>query len=73
MDENIINEIKSIAISSIKFKIEQGDLQTIRYYLDNINMIGDDTLVNIAINSLKTKIEACDISAIAVFYDYFSN
>ncbi len=72
MEENIISDIKNIAIQSIKNKIKDGDVTTIRYYLDNINTIGDDSLVDDSLLALKAMIKDGDISAIATFYDYFS-
>jgi hypothetical protein len=73
MEEDIINDIKKVAITTIKSKIEAGDIATIRYYLDHIDIIGDDSLVKKALDSLKFKISNGDVSAIAVFYDYFSS
>lgn len=69
---NIISEIREETIKSIKINIENGDMSTIKYYVDNINHIGNDDITILTLNVLKLKIKNLDIEAISIFNNYFS-
>lgn len=69
---DIISEIREETTKSIRINIQNGDMTTIRYYVDNINHIGSDDMTILTLSVLKQKIKELDIEAISIFNNYFS-
>lgn len=65
-----IEDIKKISLEILTKNIEEGDLDSISFYLANMDILLESSLLETCVNKLKNKIENGDIKAISVFYNY---
>ena len=66
-----IEDVRRISFETLSSNIYNGDLDSIMFYLTNMDILSDDSLHETCLDRLKSKIEVGDLKAISIFYNHF--
>lgn len=66
-----IEDVRRISLEKLSSNISSGDLDSIMFYLTNMDVLSDDSLYEKCLDILKAKIEDGDLKSISIFYNYF--